>query len=609
MTGRRWFASRNERAAARVAVAATLVAILPFVVAIVVRAGRHDVPVGDFALMDLRVRDVWSSDIPLVGAYSRFGWNHPGPAVYYAIAPVSGLFGRPAWATVVGNVLAQGLTVAAIALVAWRTGGLARLLASLAFVGLAYGATGPSMVLNAWNPNVAYPLFLLFVLLAWVFATGHPRALIGIALVGSVLVQAHIGYLPLVAAASAAALAFCIAHAGATWSRWRGPVQWSVLGLVLLWLPPVINEFVHPSNVRALARSLTESGEPSLGTRSAARILGEEFELPPPWLGGHHRLEGFGNTVVGASPWWLLVPALLLLGAAVAICFRRRAGSVELLAVTVTLTVVGFVALARVIGDAERYVFYWRAPIALLVVFTFAWCVWLALDLDRFELARRLAGVGLAAIVVVASVTLTIRIIDTPNVSPAEHITRDALAAVDGRVGAASRILVRDADIPLIGIERAIVNEFDRDGVPVKVDEGLGYQFGYSRTARPETVDEVWYVVELGQSLSLLADLPGATVLWNASPLSAAEEAELQAGQRELYAALQDAGRPDLYFRLQSPLVGFALHGIEGVDPATLQRVADLNSKVAESGGCRCAIVAFDPADAAAAAAVLPRPS
>ena len=141
---------------------------------------------------------------------------------------------------------------------------------------------------------------------------------------------------------------------------------------------------------------------------------------------------------------------------------------------------------------------------------------------------------------------------------------------------------MRDADIPLIGIERAIVNEFDRDGVPVKVDEGLGYQFGYSRTAWPETVDEVWYVVELGQSLSLLADLPGATVLWNASPLSAAEEAELQAGQRELYAALQDAGRPDLYFRLQSPLVGFALHGIEGVDPATLQRVADLNL---EGGG------------------------
>jgi hypothetical protein len=183
----------------------------------------------------------------------------------------------------------------------------------------------------------------------------------------------------------------------------------------------------------------------------------------------------------------------------------------------------------------------------------------------------RLAGVGLAAIVVVASVTLTIRIVDTPNVSPAEHITRDALAAVDGRVGATSRILVRDADIPLVGIERAIVNEFDRDGVPVKVDEGLGYQFGYSRTARPETVDEVWYVVELGQSLSLLADLPGAMVLWSASPLSAAEEAEPRRSASCM--SLQDAGRPDLYFRL-AVAVGRLLHGIEGVDPAT-QRVAD----------------------------------
>ena len=581
MTPAHWFASRRARAA--VAIALTLVAVLPFVVAIVMRAGRHDVPVGDFALMDLRIRDVWSSDIPLVGAYSRFGWNHPGPSVYYAIAPVSGVFGTPAWATIVGNALAQGFVVAVIAIVAWRTGGLARLLAALAFVGLAYGATGPSMVLEAWNPNVAYPLFLLFVLLAWVCATGHPRAAIGIALVGSVLVQAHVGYLPLVGAASVCALAFCIARAGAAWTRWRTVVLWSAIGLFVLWLPPIINEFVHRSNFRALADSLSDSSEPSLGSRNAARILAEEFRVPPPWLGGHHRLDDFANTVTGASPWWLVLPLTLLVVAVGATLYRRRRGSVELLALTLTLTLVGFVALTRVIGAAERYVFYWRVPIALLVVFTCVWCVWIAIDLDRFALARQLAGIGLAAIVVIASVTLSIRIVNTDNVSPEERITREALAAIDDRVDGSPRprILVRDADVPLIGIERALVNELDRDGVPVKVDDGLGFQFGYSRTARPEDVDEVWYVVENGQSLSLLADLPGAEVLWNASPLDADEEAELQAGQRELFAAVQDAGRPDLFFRLQSPLVGFALEGIEGVNPETLQRVADLNSKVA----------------------------
>ena len=172
------------------------------------------------------------------------------------------------------------------------------------------------MVLNAWNPNVAYPLFLLFVLLAWVFATGHPRALIGIALVGSVLVQAHIGYLPLVAAASAAALAFCLTHAGAGWSRWRRPVAWSALGLVVLWLPPVINEFVHPSNLRALAHSLTDVRRAIARNPVGGRILAEEFELPPPWLGGHHRLEGFGNTVVGG--------VAVVAGGSRAVVARRR---------------------------------------------------------------------------------------------------------------------------------------------------------------------------------------------------------------------------------------------------------------------------------------------
>ena len=298
----------------------------------------------------------------------------------------------------------------------------------------------------------------------------------------------------------------------------------------------------------------------------------------------------------------------LLVAAVVATCFRRRRGSVELLALTVTLTVVGFVALraSSVTPSATSSTGAYPSR-----------CSWCSRSsgacgspsISTVPSSRaELAGVGLAAIVVVASVTLTIRIVDTPNVSPAEHITRDALAAVDGRVGGTSRILVRDADIPLIGIERAIVNEFDRDGVPVKVDEGLGYQFGYSRTARPETVDEVWYVVELGQSLSLLADLPGARCCGTRRRSAQPRKPSSRPGSAELYAALQDAGRPDLYFRLQSPLVGFALDGIEGVDPATLQRVADLNSKVAESGGCRCAIVAFDPADAAAAAAVLPRP-
>jgi hypothetical protein len=589
---------RGRRARLACGVALVLVALLPFVIAIVVRAGRDDLLVGDYALMDLRVRDVWSSDIPLVGAYSRFGWNHPGPAVFYGIAAVSGPFGAPPWATTVGSILLQGLSVLAIALVAWRTGGLARLVTALAFVGLAYGATGPSMVLNVWNPNVAFPLFMLFVLLTWLLATGHPRALLGVALGASLLVQAHVGYLPLVAAAGLCAVAFGIARVGPTWERWRRTVVWTGVGVMVVWIPAIVNELVNGSNVRAIAASLRDPPERPLGASRAAGVFAEEFRVPPPWLGGHHRLDEFAGTVVGRSAWWLAVPVVLLAAAAVTTWIRRRHGSVELLALTVTLAVVGFVSLTRVTGLAEQYVFFWRVPIALLIVFTSGWCVWIAIGADANVRARRAAGIALAGVVVFASAALSANIVATHEPDDLERVTQDALAAVTPDADPSTPVLVRAADTPRHGIQRAIVNELERGNLPVKVDEGFGFMFGDSREARPEEVDEVWYVAESGQYLSLLAGLPGADVRWNASPLDADDEAELQAGQRELWAALQEAGRPELFPSLQSPLVAFPLGDIEGVDPATLERVAALNAVVAEEGYCRCGIVAFDPAAA-----------
>jgi hypothetical protein len=581
------------------------VALAPFVVAIATQAGRNYVPVGDIALMDLRVRDVWSSDIPLVGAYSRFGWNHPGPAAFYLLAPLPGVTGQPAWATLVGNVIVQGTVVAAIAWVAWRSGGMSRLLAALALVGLAFGAMGPSMVLDAWNPNVAYPTFVLFVLLAWILSYDTPRVLPAVAVVGSILVQSHIGYLPLVAAATALAVVLSV-RGKRDWAAFRRPVAWSVVGLVLLWTPPLVNEFVHPSNLRRLVRAQADPAEPVLGTSRAARVLAEEFRIPPPWLGGEHRLEEFGNAVALTSAWWLVIPVGLLVVAAVATRRRRVRGSAALVALTATLAVVGLVSIARVVGPAERYVFYWRVPLALLVVFVTAWTLWLAAHLDESSLARRMAGTGLAVIVVVASVTLSVRIAQVDDVSDAEPLARDALAAVEPSLADGRRVLVRAAGVGFLGVERTVVNEFDRDGANVAVDEDLGFQFGYSRTATPEEVDEVWYVMEGGEYLSVISAAPGARLLWDTSPLPPAEEEELRVGQRELWDALQRAGRQDLFTRLQSPVVAFALGDVPGLDRETLDRVAELNTRALDGARCRCAIVAFDPEDAGAAAAGLP---
>src|SRR5258706_2457511 len=44
------------------------------------------VPVGDLALIESYTIDASGGKL-LVGAYSRFGWNHPGPAYFYLLAP------------------------------------------------------------------------------------------------------------------------------------------------------------------------------------------------------------------------------------------------------------------------------------------------------------------------------------------------------------------------------------------------------------------------------------------------------------------------------------------------------------------------------------------
>src|SRR5690348_3164528 len=67
--------ARRDR---RIALVAILLALVPVVCVLVFRAGREYLPLGDEAVIDLRVRDVFTAHTPLVGVYSR-GFNHPGP--------------------------------------------------------------------------------------------------------------------------------------------------------------------------------------------------------------------------------------------------------------------------------------------------------------------------------------------------------------------------------------------------------------------------------------------------------------------------------------------------------------------------------------------------
>jgi hypothetical protein len=578
---------------ARLSAALTAVALLPVLIVVITRTGRRYVPVGDIALIDLRVRDVWSRAIPLVGPYSRLGWNHPGPAMFWLIAPLSGATGRPAWATLIGGVLIQGVAIAAIGRLAWRKGGLPLVAAALAVNGLAYGAMGPSTLLQAWNPNVTFPFLLVLLLQAWCLADGDLVLLPFTAAVASFLVQTHVGYLPLVGVAVAFGLvgAYLRTRAGSsTNGTWRRPIGWSLVVLVVAWFPVALQEVVHEDNIRPLIRSLTGTGA-KLGPRDAAGIFGAEFHVLPPWLGGHTQLDSITRAVVPVSAAYVLVPFALL---AVAALLTRRHTRVRLpTALTALIFGVGLWSISRVVGGAEDYAFYWRVPIAILVVFVAVASVFYRLGLDRRPDALRATVVVLGAVVIFSSVTLAVRTAQWGEVSTAEPTARAMLAQLQREHQPDGSVLVRATDVPLLGLERTVVNELDRHGKTVRVDADLGFQFGYTRTATPSQVEQVWYVVEKGQYLSVLTAQPGARVLWATDALPAAQERELRVLQRRLYDELKRARRLDKFAVIDSPLVAFSVAGIPGIDQATASRVAVLNEAALRNAPCRCAIVAF----------------
>jgi hypothetical protein len=159
-------------------------------------------------------------------------------------------------------------------------------------------------------------------------------------------------------------------------------------------------------------------------------------------------------------------------------------------------------------------------------------------------------------------------------------------------------VIVRFDGTTIGGLQGGLTDALDRDGVDVRVDESLAFQFGDARAASPGEVDEIWYALEDGYLTSFRASDPNGRVLARLMPLGAEAEAEIVALQLELADQLAAAGRTDLWPTLDSELVAYALDDVEGVDPEATARLADWNARLRALGRCRCSVVAFAPEDA-----------
>jgi hypothetical protein len=576
--------------------------LLPPLVALVSTIGRSWVPVDDFAIIDLRTRDVWSSHPPLVGLVSRNGWSHPGPMMFWLIGLVSRPFGQAAWATRVGGTLLQLGALAWLTVVAWRRG-LATLLAAATVTACTYLAIGPWLFVQPWNLWIPIPFFVLFVFLSYLAATGAFRQLIAMSLVGTLLVQTHVSYVPLVAAGFVW-VAFCVILD----ARWEGhaPDGWKLVSAISLgvwlfsWIPPAIDVALHwPGNFGRIVSYFATGRGPHVGLPDAFGLLSAEFRPVPPWAGGTNHTNPFSGFAETAPLVWLVVPiAVLVLGVLAA----RRSGSRDLLralGLAALLLVAAVLAISRA-DEPLWYTFQWRVVIAAFVVVMSAWSVATAVESWAPSATRAVALVGALAIVIWGSVSHALAI-DPSTLVPRHHGDLDAL---ERRAPALTSVMKqvrhehllgdRNVLVVNVGTTRSlfdgVVNELDRSGVAVRVTPGLRDAFGRQRAMSTEDAREIWYVTEQGSHVPELLGLPGARLVADTTSLDPAQDARLTRAQQQLQQQLRSAGRADLAAQVDSSFVAYNI-GDAHVDQQLVQSVAQLDSVVERRNGCRCAIV------------------
>ena len=148
---------------------------VPFIAAGYVALTRTWLPPSDHALIMLHVRDVGGPDTPLLGAYSRLGWNHPGPLAFWLLALPYRLSGARTQGVMIGILAINAAAIVGCLALARRRGGtVLTVLVGLALAAMVRGF-GAAFAFHVWNPDLpAYPTAFL-ILATWSVIEGDLR--------------------------------------------------------------------------------------------------------------------------------------------------------------------------------------------------------------------------------------------------------------------------------------------------------------------------------------------------------------------------------------------------------------------------------------------------
>lgn len=361
-------------------------AVAPVVALILVallKVGHGYLGVSDNGMNELRIRDI-GAQWPLIGPFSRDGWSHPGPALLYVLVLPFRLTGNHSNGLLVGAALINATAVGAIVVLAHRRGGTVLAVPITLGLLILLGALGPEFVWDPWNPFVTVLPFGVALLGAWCVTCGDAWCLPVVAGVGSFCVQTHVGYAPFVAvllAISILALSASVPRparrGAATGPSRRGPVLITIAVLVVLWLPPIVQQVTGtPGNLDAIVHYF-RSDQATHSLREGHDVVTAQFAWNPDWLVGGKPVNVFSGEVAGLFTgsfpiWWIALVAAWVIAWRTGARAARNLGTLLLITIATAI-----VSVARTIGPLLEYRlrFIW-----VLGMFTAAFVAWVAWD-------------------------------------------------------------------------------------------------------------------------------------------------------------------------------------------------------------------------------------
>ncbi len=323
---------------------------------------------GDLSVIRLRALDVGTSNTPLVGPYSRFQWNHPGPSLSFAFAPWVRLFGTSGVGILIGAFVANLAAMFGAVWVARRSSKVLFFLTAIVLATFVLLEQSGELF-NPWNPYVILLPLVTALLASWATFRGDRVAAVVLVIAASFAIQGHMGAAPL------GVLALLVGGGGLLYGVTRSTgedrrtlVKTSLIALAVLfvcWLPPLIDQFFGTGNLWRLVKFQFNAGDESAGLRFALDQVTRLLTFPPGREVGFLGSVGTGPVI----PWM----AIVLVGATAIAWKKGWRDRLQLTLVAWLSIAVTGVAISGIKGIPFQYLFRWSWAMVLIVWIACAW--------------------------------------------------------------------------------------------------------------------------------------------------------------------------------------------------------------------------------------------